>query len=34
MPKGFRGILTAIITTVVAMAVINRVAFLKNIVNP
>jgi hypothetical protein len=34
MPKGFKGILTAIIVTVVAMAIINRVPALRNIVNP
>lgn len=34
MPKGFKGILTAIVVTIIAMAVINRVPQLKNFVNP
>lgn len=34
MPKGFKGIITAIVVTLVSMAIINRVPALKNIVNP
>ncbi len=34
MPKGFKGIVMAIVVTLVSMAIINRVEALRKIVNP